>query len=131
MHALVPITRRIAFSARFAMRSGLMLAAWWSTVGGVQAGAERVSFRNEVMAVLSRGGCNQGACHGNQNGKNGFKLSLRGEAPDFDFAILTRDHLGRRTDRLSPEASLLLLKATATVPHEGGQRFAVGSPEYE
>ena len=90
-----------------------------------------VSFRNEVMAVLSRGGCNQGACHGNQNGKNGFKLSLRGEIPDFDFTVLTRDHLGRRTDRLNPAGSLLLMKATGTVPHEGGQRFAVGSPEYE
>src|SRR5579871_5797362 len=90
-----------------------------------------VSFRNEVMAVLSRGGCNQGACHGNQNGKNGFKLSLRGESPEFDFAVLTRDQLGRRTDRLNPTASLLLTKATATVPHEGAKRFDVGSPEYE
>src|SRR6516164_11619481 len=86
-------------------------------------GAEPVSFRNDVMAVLSRGGCNQGACHGNQNGKNGFKLSLRGEDPDFDFNVLTRDHLGRRTDRLNPDASLMLLKATALVPHEGGKRF--------
>jgi hypothetical protein len=43
------------------------------------ARAAPISFRNEVMAVLSRGGCNQGACHGNQNGKNGFKLSLRGQ----------------------------------------------------
>src|SRR5271155_1018818 len=76
--------------------------------------AQSVSFRNEVMAVLSRGGCNQGACHGNQNGKNGFKLSLRGEAPEFDFTVLTRDQLGRRTDRLSSASSLLLAKATAT-----------------
>ena len=93
--------------------------------------AEPVSFRNEVMAVLSRGGCNQGACHGNQNGKNGFKLSLRGEDPDFDFNALTRDTLGRRTDRLSPADSLLLTKATATVPHEGAKRFASDSVEYD
>ncbi len=93
--------------------------------------AAPISFRNEVMAVLSRAGCNQGACHGNQNGKNGFKLSLRGEAPDFDFMVLTRDHLGRRTDRLNPAASLLLTKATATVPHEGGKRFDLGAREYE
>src|SRR5438105_14100216 len=57
-----------------------------------------VSFRNEVMAVLSRGGCNAGACHGNQNGKNGFKLSLRGQDADFDLAALTRHTLARRTD---------------------------------
>ncbi len=92
---------------------------------------EPVSFRNEVMAVLSRGGCNAGACHGNQNGKNGFKLSLRGQDPDFDLAVLTRDTLARRTDRFHPEESLILLKATATIPHEGTKRFAVGSREYE
>ena len=96
----------------------------------VAPAAEPVSFRNEVMAVLSRGGCNQGACHGNQNGKNGFKLSLRGEDPAFDFAILTRDQFARRTDRLHPDDSLILLKATASVPHEGAKRFAVGSKEY-
>jgi hypothetical protein len=82
------------------------------------------------MAVLSRGGCNQGACHGNQNGKNGFRLSLRGQDPAFDLAALTRDALGRRTDPLRPADSLVLQKATATVPHEGGRRFAVGSREY-
>jgi len=94
----------------------------------VQAGP--VSFQNEVMAVLSRAGCNQGACHGNQNGKGGFKLSLRGEDPDLDFIALTRDILGRRTEVQRPDASLLLRKATATSPHEGGKRFAVDSPEY-
>src|ERR1700690_4374876 len=71
--------------------------------------AEPVSFRNEVMAVLSRGGCNAGACHGNQNGKNGFKLSLRGQDPEADFASLTRDTLARRTDPHRPADSLLLL----------------------
>ncbi len=114
---------------RLGFAVGLFGAALTLLPSGARA-ADAISFRNDVMAVLSRGGCNQGACHGNQNGKNGFKLSLRGEAPDFDFTVLTRDHLGRRTDRLSPEASLLLIKATATVPHEGGQRFSVGSPEY-
>ncbi|HZT82556.1 MAG TPA: DUF1549 domain-containing protein, partial [Gemmataceae bacterium] len=93
--------------------------------------AAPVSFRNDVMAVLSKAGCNSGLCHGNQNGKNGFKLSLRGQDPDFDLASLTRDMLGRRLDRQRPADSLLLLKATGAVPHEGGKRFAVGSPEYE
>jgi hypothetical protein len=89
-----------------------------------------VSFRNEVMAVLARAGCNQGTCHGNLHGKGGFKLSLRGQDPDRDFAVLTRDMLGRRIDVNDPELSLILLKPTARVPHEGGLRFAVGSPEY-
>src|SRR5262245_57890428 len=84
------------------------------------AAAESVSFRNDVMAVLSKAGCNQGACHGNANGKNGFKLSLRGEDPTWDFAALTHDTFGRRINRLDPAASLILLKATGSVPHEGG-----------
>ncbi|MBY0525081.1 MAG: DUF1549 and DUF1553 domain-containing protein [Gemmataceae bacterium] len=92
--------------------------------------AESVSFRHEVMAVLSKAGCNQGACHGNQNGKGGFKLSLRGEDPEFDLDSLTHDMLGRRTDAIRPAASLLLVKATAAVPHEGGKRFDVDSLEY-
>jgi hypothetical protein len=82
------------------------------------------------MAVLSKAGCNQGACHGNQNGKNGFKLSLRGEDPRWDLQALTRDALGRRIDPDSPEESLILQKATGSIPHEGGRRFDRVSPEY-
>jgi hypothetical protein len=82
------------------------------------------------MAVLSKAGCNQGACHGNQNGKNGFKLSLRGQDPTFDLESLTRDTFGRRTNMLEPQESLLLLKPTGVIPHEGGKRFGADSPEY-
>ncbi len=92
---------------------------------------EPVSFRNQVMAVLSRAGCNQGVCHGNLNGKGGFKLSLRGFDPAFDLASITHDTLGRRVDRQRPAASLILQKPAGLVPHEGGKRFAVGSIEYE
>jgi hypothetical protein len=92
--------------------------------------AEPVRFRSDVMAVLSKAGCNQGTCHGNQNGKNGFKLSLRGQDPDFDLLSLTHDTGGRRINPQRPADSLLLLKATARVEHEGGQRFTAASPEY-
>src|SRR5262249_22535692 len=54
------------------------------------------SFRHEVMPVLSRAGCNQGACHGYSLGKNGFKLSLRGADPVPDFTAIVKDSLGRR-----------------------------------
>lgn len=87
------------------------------------------SYRLNVVPVLSKAGCNMGACHGNLNGKGGFKLSLRGENPDFDFASLTREALGRRIDTANPEASLAYLKPTGQVPHEGGQRILPGSPE--
>src|SRR5260370_26146993 len=94
------------------------------------AQAESISFRNDVMAVLSRAGCNQGVCHGNQNGKNGFKLSLRGEDPVWDYSALTRDMLGRRVNKDHPAESLILLKPTVAIPHEGGKRFPVDSLEY-
>ena len=89
-----------------------------------------ISFRNDVMAVLSKAGCNAGMCHGNQNGKAGFKLSLRGEDPEADYYVLTREVFGRRTNPLEPDHSLILLKATTQIAHEGGQRFKRESAEY-
>src|SRR5579863_3839166 len=86
-----------------------------------------VSFRNDVMAVLSKAGCNMGVCHGNKFGKGGFKLSLRGEDPHWDFDVLSRDQNGRRVNALEPDSSLILLKATMQVPHEGARRFRVSS----
>jgi hypothetical protein len=92
---------------------------------------EPVTFGRDVMAVLSKAGCNQGTCHGNQNGKNGFKLSLRGQNPAGDFDILLREQFGRRVNPQEPEQSLLVLKAVAAVPHGGGRRFRTEAPEYD
>jgi hypothetical protein len=83
------------------------------------------------MAVLSKAGCNAGVCHGNKNGKGGFKLSLRGEDPAADFDTLTRDQFTRRADPLRPEESLILRKPTMQTAHEGGRRFQAGSQAYE
>lgn len=91
---------------------------------------EPVSFRNDIMAVLSKAGCNAGACHGNANGKGGFKLSLRGESPDLDYAALAHDQFARRMDLFAPAESLILAKATTQLAHEGGQRFTTNSWEY-
>ena len=81
----------------------------------------RVSFVRDVAPVLSRLGCNAGTCHGTAQGKNGFKLSLRGYDPLADHLALTSDLAGRRVDRVSPRDSLFLTKSTSHVPHEGGQ----------
>lgn len=89
-----------------------------------------VSFRNDVMAVLSKAGCNLGTCHGNANGKGGLKLSLRGQDPQLDLRVLAHDLFARRTNNLDPDQSLVLLKATLQVPHEGGLRFRPQSAEY-
>jgi mono/diheme cytochrome c family protein len=94
------------------------------------ARGEDVLFRREVMAVVSKSGCNLGGCHGNGGGKGGLKLSLRGQDPDLDWLALTHDQGGRRVNLIQPENSLLLLKATAALAHDGGQRFTKDSPEY-
>jgi hypothetical protein len=103
-----------------------------TVVPAIRAGdARSVDFRTDVIAALSRGGCNQGSCHGSPNGKNGFRLSLRGFDPDVDFHTLTKGELGRRVDRQRPENSLFLQKATGNVLHQGGVRLKAGDPAYE
>jgi len=89
------------------------------------------SFRNHVQPVLAKFGCSSGACHGAAAGKNGFKLSLRGYDNEGDFIALTRNAMGRRIVPSDPGRSLLLLKPTGTIPHKGGQKFAVDSLEYK
>jgi len=88
------------------------------------------SFRREVLPMLTRAGCNSGACHGALAGKGGLKLSLRGYDPEADYDVLTRQALGRRLDLAQPHRSLLLLKPTMTVKHGGGLRIDPDSPEY-
>ena len=93
--------------------------------------APPVSFVRDVMPLLSHAGCNNGTCHGAAKGKNGFKLSLRGYDPDFDYELLIEDISGRRFNRAFPEQSLMLLKPTSEVPHKGGQVIVPGSRDYE
>ena len=88
------------------------------------------SFRNQVVPVLSKVGCNQGACHGALAGKNGFKLTLRGYAPEVDYDTLTREAHARRVSLADPAASLMLLKPSFSIPHGGGKRFSKDSLQY-
>jgi hypothetical protein len=89
------------------------------------------SFVRDIMPVLSKVGCNAGTCHGAQQGKNGFKLSLRGYDPLFDHQSLTDDLEGRRFNRAAPDRSLMLLKPAGGVPHVGGAPIQPGEPYYE
>ncbi|HWG43976.1 MAG TPA: DUF1549 and DUF1553 domain-containing protein [Gemmataceae bacterium] len=85
---------------------------------------EKVDFERHVMGVFGRMGCNSGSCHGSFQGKGGFRLSLFGYDPAMDYLALSRDIEGRRLNLADPDNSLLLLKASGRVPHEGQTRFS-------
>ena len=89
-----------------------------------------VSFRNDVMPVLSRAGCNSGGCHGKQGGQNGFQLSVFGFDPRSDHTAIVKGGRGRRIFLSAVAESLLLRKPTARVKHGGGQRLETGTPNY-
>ena len=111
------------------MLRSAVAAAFLCVVLSSPASAERpVDFRTDVIAALSHAGCNAGSCHGSPQGKNGFRLSLRGFDPDLDYQTLVREGEGRRTDRADPGASLILLKGGGRMPHLGGVRFRPGDP---
>ena len=90
-----------------------------------------IRFVRDIEPVLSKVGCNAGTCHGSAKGKNGFKLSLRGYDPDFDYQVLINDISGRRFNRVNVDESLMLLKPLAEVPHEGRQAIKPGSREHQ
>jgi hypothetical protein len=90
-----------------------------------------IRFEHEVLPALTKAGCNQGACHGTPTGKNGFRLSLRGYDPALDFLTLTREAGTRRTNPIEPESSLILLKGSGAIVHQGGQRFTPASLPYQ
>lgn len=94
--------------------------------------AAKVSFVNDVMPVLTKAGCNAGVCHAKAgNGQNGFQLSLLGFEPKEDYEHIVREGRGRRLFPAAPERSLLLTKASGTVPHGGGVRLAEDSAGYQ
>jgi WD40 repeat protein/mono/diheme cytochrome c family protein len=99
-------------------------------VDGAQT-EQPVSYVRDVMPVISKLGCNAGTCHGSKDGREGFKLSLRGYDPIFDVRAWTDDLKSRRVNLASPDDSLMLLKATGAVPHVGGQLTKPGTNYYE
>ncbi|HZZ73272.1 MAG TPA: DUF1549 domain-containing protein [Pirellulales bacterium] len=90
-----------------------------------------VNFPNQVVPVFTKLGCNSGGCHGKASGQNGFRLSLLGFEPTEDYEHLLKEGRGRRLFPAAPERSLLLTKATGTIPHGGGPRMELDSPYYK
>jgi hypothetical protein len=89
-----------------------------------------INFPNQVVPIFTKLGCNSGGCHGKASGQNGFRLSLLGFEPELDFLSLVKEARGRRVFPAAPEKSLLLLKATAQLPHGGGKKLEKDSDEY-
>lgn len=112
---------------KLVVRFGQHTAQLPVSVSGMQT-EWTVDFIRDVNPVLSRLGCNQGSCHGAQDGKNGFKLSLRGYDPIFDIRALTDDHAARRINAAAPDESLMLRKPLGLSPHQGGTLMAAGDP---
>lgn len=133
---------RMGTLARRSRGSGAVLLVIWTVVqllqGIVDANPavaaeppnQSVYFQTDVAPLFTKHGCNSGGCHGKATGQNGFRLSLLGFEPDFDHEAIVREARGRRISLTVPQRSLLLLKATAAVPHGGGKRLDVGSDDY-
>ena len=103
-----------------------------ASIAAVAFGAEtRVTFLRDVAPILNKVGCTSGTCHGAAKGKNGFKLSLRGYDPQFDYEALLYDLSGRRFNRAEPGKSLMLAKPSQEIAHGGGQRFTKDSDYYK
>jgi hypothetical protein len=115
----------------------LLLGAWVGLTASASFGAEPElskssvpSFRRDVMPVFFRAGCNSGTCHGSARGKDGYMLSLFGYDPVGDYRRTVEEIPNRRINTAVPTESLLLLKATASVPHTGGKLFDSQSELY-
>ncbi len=88
------------------------------------------NFRNHVLPIFAKRGCNSGACHGALAGKGGFRLSLRGYDPQSDYFNIVKQNQGRRVVLSDPGRSLVLAKPSTAIPHKGGLRLDTDSLEY-
>ncbi len=93
------------------------------SVGSAESPREKVGFRNDLIPMFTKHGCNAGACHGAAIGRGGFKLSLYGGNPEADFEAVVRQMNGRRVNLSNPDESLILLKPTEYAEHGGGAVF--------
>ena len=108
----------------------LLLPLLWVFAFAPAAIAAAPTFERDIQPILTKAGCNAGACHGKARGQNGFQLSLLAFDPDFDFNAITAEARGRRIFPASPESSLLLMKASGRVPHGGGKKLPADGPDY-
>jgi hypothetical protein len=87
-------------------------------------------FVDHIQPILTKAGCNNGACHAKPGGRNGFELSVFGYDPESDYQEIVYEGRGRRVFPASPDQSLLLMKPTLRTPHEGGKPLEIDSAFY-
>lgn len=83
-------------------------------------GEDPVDFRNDLIPLFTKLGCNAGKCHGSAIGRGDFRLSLYGGTPESDYDEIVRKQGGRRVNLTDPESSLVYLKPAGFVEHGGG-----------
>ncbi len=118
---------------RFATFAGMLSAILSSTVSSrATEGEHPLNFVNDIVPILTKATCNSGGCHAKSGGgQNGFRLSLLGFEPQEDYEHIVKEGHGRRVFPGSPAQSLLLLKASNTMPHGGGMRLDPNSAGYK
>ena len=89
--------------------------------------SEQPDFQRHVSPLLGRLGCNGRACHGSFQGQGGFQLSLFGYDFEADHKALLAEG---RVEVADVKESLVLTKPTDEDIHEGGQRYEVGSWQF-
>lgn len=120
-----------AFRLILTLVTGLLIAAAGGAASPPDAPINpRLDFPTRVLPILTKAGCNAGACHGAATGQGAFRLSLLGYDPESDHQTITREFSGRRIDLSSPRDSLLLRKATRDVRHKGGMRIEDDSADH-
>ncbi|MBY0326939.1 MAG: DUF1549 domain-containing protein, partial [Gemmataceae bacterium] len=89
------------------------------------------TFYHDIEPILARHQCNSSGCHGKAEGQNGFKLSVFGSDPDFDFGSIFLDSRGRRVMTEAPANSLFVRKMSGMISHGGGARIPDNNPDYQ
>jgi len=121
----------LAFMATFGPKQAHAQAPSPASESLIPAATLKAKFEIDIQPILTARGCNSGPCHGKSRGQNGFALSLLGFDSEMDYRSIVTDARGRRVAPATPADSLLLLKATAQLPHGGGKKLQPDSPDYQ
>jgi hypothetical protein len=96
-----------------------------------EAKNDSLYFRDHVMPLIDRFGCNAATCHGAPGNKTGLQLELFGADAEADYAAIVKKNKVKLIDKTEPAKSLLVLKVSGGTEHRGGKAMPSGSAEYQ